>query len=157
MERKGWIKLDRNLLDHPLWKEKPFSKGQAWIDILFLVEWKARYVRIGGKKRKVNPGQCWITLNTLALRWGWSKETVRRFLKRLERDGSVSLSVTEGGTRLTVENWREYQRDVSDGETVGETVPEFPTIYIKKQEERSDPCGDDEGMTEEEWNELIRI
>lgn len=158
MERKGWIKLDRNLLDHPLWKEKPFSKGQAWIDVLFLAEWKAQYVRVGGKKKKVNPGQCWVTLNALAQRWGWSKETVRRFLRKLERDGSVSLLVTEYGTRLTVENWRLYQRDVSASETEGETVGEFPTIYIKNKEIRADPFGDDdEGMTEEEWNELVRI
>lgn len=157
MERKGWIKLDRNLLDHPLWKEKPFGKGQAWIDILFLVEWKAQYVRVGGKKRKVNPGQCWLTLNALAQRWGWSKETVRRFLRRLERDGSVSLLVTEHGTRLTIENWRLYQRAVSESETESETVGEFPTIYIKNKEEITDPYGDDEGMTEEELREFLRV
>ena len=157
MERKGWIKLDRNLLDHPLWKEKPFGKGQAWIDILFLVEWKAQYVRVGGKKRKVNPGQCWLTLNALAQRWGWSKETVRRFLRRLERDGSVSLLVTEHGTRLTIENWRLYQRAVSESETESETVGEFPTIDIKNKEEIPDPYGDDEGMTEEELREFLRV
>lgn len=158
MDSKGWIKLDRNLLDHPLWKEKPFSKGQAWIDILFLAEWKAQYVRVGGKKKKVNPGQCWVTLNALAQRWGWSKETVRRFLRKLERDGSVSLLVTEYGTRLTVGNWRLYQRDVSASETESETVGEFPTIYIKNEEERTDPFGEEEdGMTEEEWNEFIRV
>lgn len=158
MDSKGWIKLDRNLLDHPLWKEKPFSKGQAWIDILFLAEWKAQYVRVGGKKEKVNPGQCWVTLNALAQRWGWSKETVRRFLRKLKRDGSVSLLVTEYGTRLTVGNWRLYQRDVSASETESETVGEFPTINIKNEEEISDPCGDDEGgMTEEELREFLRV
>lgn len=160
MGSKGWILLDRKLLDHSLWDDKPFSKGQAWIDILFLVEWKARYVMVGDKRRKAKPGQCWTTLSTLAERWGWSKEKVRRFLQSLERDDIVSLFVTANGTRLTVEKWDEYQHVVSDSETDDETATVFPTNYIKK--ERIDaPFGgedpDDEGMTEEEWNELVRI
>lgn len=158
MDSKGWIKLDRNLLDHPLWKEKPFTKGQAWIDILFYVHWKNNTDRVGGKKKRSKPGQRWTTLSTLAERWGWSKESVRRFLRKLECDASVSLYVTADGTRLTVENWAKYQGDVSAFETVPETVPEFPTINIKKKEGTNDPFGDDdEGMTEEEWNELVRI
>ena len=156
-KRGNWIKVHRDLLDHPLWTKKPFGKGQAWIDILLLAEWKPRYVRIGGRKKKIKSGQYWTNLSTLATRWGWPKETVRRFLKGLECDGSVSLNVTEHGTLITVEKWALYQHDVSDGETQSETQSEFPTIYIKNEEERSDPFGDDEGMTEEEWNELIRI
>ena len=161
MDSKGWIKLDRNLLDHPLWNEKPFSKGQAWIDILFSAHWKNSTDRVGGKKKRSRPGQYWTTLGTLSKRWGWPKESVRRFLRRLECDGSVSLYVTADGTRLTVENWAFYQGAVSADVTAGETVGGFPTIYIKKEEERSDPFGgeppDDEGMTEEALDEFIRV
>lgn len=161
MDSKGWIKLDRNLLDHPLWKEKPFSKGQAWIDILLNTHWKASTDRVGGKKKKVKPGQRWTTLGALAERWGWHKEAVRRFLHQLECDGNVSLYVTADGTRLTVENWALYQHavsaDVSDSVSVGVDS----TYYIKNKEERTDPLRgddpDDEGMTEEQWNEFIRV
>ncbi len=161
MESKGWVKLDRNLLEHPLWKDKPFSKGQAWIDILLNVHWKNSTDRVGGKKKRSKAGQCWTTLGALSARWGWPKESVRRFLHRLECDGSVSLYVTADGTRLTVGNWASYQHDVSDDVTDGETAGGFPTNNIKNKEERSDPLEgddpDDEGMTEEEWNEFIRV
>lgn len=161
MDSKGWIKLDRKLLDHPLWKDKPFSKGQAWIDILFLAEWKARYVMVGGKRREAKAGQCWTTLSALAERWGWSKEKVRRFLQSLERDAIVSLLVTADGTRLTVEKWGKYQHVVSDDETDDETASVVSTNNIKKKEETApfgaDDPDDEGGMTEEEWNELIPI
>lgn len=158
MDSKGWIRLDRNLLDHPLWKEKPFSKGQAWIDILLITNWKTSTDRVGGKKKKSKPGQRWTTLSELAARWGWSKESVRRFLRSLERDGCVSLYVTGLGTRLTVEKWALYQHDVSDDETADETVGELSTININKKEITTDPFGDeDEGMTEEELCEYLRI
>ena len=161
MESKGWVKLDRNLLEHPLWNEKPFSKGQAWIDILLSVHWKNSTDRIGGKKKKSKPGQCWTTLGELSERWGWHKESVRRFLHKLECDGSVSLYVTADATRLTVENWASYQHDVSDDVTGSVSGSVFPTYYIKNKEERSDPLRgddpDDQGMTEEEWNEFIRV
>lgn len=160
MDSKGWIKLDRKLLDHPLWEDKPFSKGQAWIDILFLAEWKARYVMVGGRRRKAKAGQCWTTLSTLADRWGWSKEKVRRFLQSLERDAIVSLFVTADGTRLTVEKWGKYQHAVSDSETADETATVFPTNNIKKEESDAPFGADDadgDGMTKEEWDEFLRV
>ena len=36
MENTGWIKTYRSILKHWIWEEKPFSKGQAWIDMLLL-------------------------------------------------------------------------------------------------------------------------
>ena len=36
----GYIKLHRSLMDNPLWTEKPFSRGQAWVDLLMLANRK---------------------------------------------------------------------------------------------------------------------
>jgi len=33
-EGKGWIRVYRSIQEHWLWQEKPFSKGQAWLDLL---------------------------------------------------------------------------------------------------------------------------
>ena len=30
----GWVKVHENLNDHWLWEDRPFAKGQAWIDLL---------------------------------------------------------------------------------------------------------------------------
>ena len=159
MGKKGnWIKVSRDLLEQPFWNEKPFSKGQAWIDILLSVHWKNGYVRVGNRKRKVYPGQLWITYQDLADRWGWSKSAVNRFLHELVETDRATLNGTAFGTLLTLKNWALYQHGETLSETLSETQGEIPTIYIKNQEERIDPYGDDDGgMTEEEWNEFIRI
>ena len=42
----GWIRLSRNLLDCWLWQEKPFSKAQAWVDILLLANYETKTINI---------------------------------------------------------------------------------------------------------------
>ena len=34
---EGWVKTYRSLTDHWVWQDKPFSKGQAWMDLLLMV------------------------------------------------------------------------------------------------------------------------
>lgn len=154
----NWIKVNRNLLDQPFWNEKPFSKGQAWIDILLTVHWKNGYDWVGGRKRFAHPGEKWITVRSLAERWGWNKSAVERFLAKLKETDRVTLTGTAYGTRLTLKNWGLYQHGETPIETPDETVYEKPTIYIKNKEGEDIPSGDDdEGMTEEEWNEFIRV
>ena len=36
----GFLKLSRRITDHWLWTDKPFSKGQAWIDLLLLANYE---------------------------------------------------------------------------------------------------------------------
>lgn len=154
----NWVKVNRNLLDQPFWNEKPFSKGHAWIDILLTVHWKNGYDWVGGRKRLAHPGQKWITVRSLAERWGWNKSAVERFLAKLTETDRVTLTGTAYGTLLTLKNWGLYQRGETPTETDAETVPEFPTIYIKNEEERTDPYGEDDGgMTEEELREFLRV
>ena len=33
---KGWVVIYRSIMDNPLWEDKPFSRGQAWIDMILL-------------------------------------------------------------------------------------------------------------------------
>lgn len=158
MSKDGnWIKVNRNLLDQPFWNEKPFSKGQAWIDLLLTVHWKTGYDWVGSRKRRACPGQKWITVRSLAERWGWNKSAVERFLAKLAETDRVTLTGTAYGTLLTLKNWGLYQRGETPNETESETLSEKPTIYIKNKEEISDPYGDEEGMTEEELREFLRV
>ena len=45
----GWIKIHRDILYHEIWSDKPFSKGQAWIDLILL----ANHSDMGQKKGSV--------------------------------------------------------------------------------------------------------
>ena len=164
MSKDGnWIKVNRGLLEQPFWNEKPFSKGQAWMDLLLTVHWKNGYDRVGRYKRKAKAGQLWITYQGLADRWGWHKENVRRFLTQLECDATVTLYATAYGTLLTLKNWELYQHGVTDDVTQDVTIPEKPTYKIKnkEREEGLPPSGDDDpddrGMTEEELRAFLQV
>ena len=56
-KKESWIKVFRNIENSWLWEERPFSRGQAWIDLLLLAKFRdesfisRRGNLIDGKKR----------------------------------------------------------------------------------------------------------
>ena len=105
---KGWIKMFRSLQDNILWQEKPFSRGQAWVDLLLSVNHKDNVILIDGRPKKIKSGQFWTSRDKLAKRWGWSKSKVNRFLILLTDTHMVSVSGTPSGTLLTVINYSNF-------------------------------------------------
>lgn len=106
---KGWIMLDRQLQDHWLWDEKPYSKGQAWVDLLMLANWQEKKTLCKGKLVTCKRGDINLSLLALAERWGWSRGKVNRFLDLLESDNMVSSERTVNRTTITIENYSKYQ------------------------------------------------
>jgi hypothetical protein len=97
----GWIKLSRTIADHDFWREKPFSAGQAFVDLCLLCPW------IDG------PGRRRGTIDTnqvhLANKWGWHRNRVSRFLIRLMDAGLIEYvadtNKQTGGTKITILNF----------------------------------------------------
>ena len=48
-DRSGWIKLWRKFVDDPLWTSEPFTKGQAWVDLLLLAQGTENRISINGR------------------------------------------------------------------------------------------------------------
>ena len=129
-KEKGWILVYRSIQDHWLWEEKPFGKGQAWIDLLLLANHEPHKVRIGDNFVTCGRGQVNRSYRWLANAWGWSIEKVRRFIKLLEKDGMVTVKRDSFVTVITIENYNAHQFDPTVSETVSrrlqdstETVP----------------------------------
>lgn len=100
MNNLGWIKLERNILDHWSWNGAPFSEGQAIVDLLLKANHKqGKKVRIRGGFISLQPGQLLCSENGIAKDWMWSRGKVRRFLSLLEEDG---LIVQQKDNRATV-------------------------------------------------------
>jgi len=107
---EGYFMIARSLLEHPVWLEdKPFSRGQAWVDLIGRANWKATERWSGAELVKVKRGQLLTSEGALAERWGWSRGKVRRYLDTLEKNGMISKNSTAKGTALTVENYAKYQ------------------------------------------------
>ncbi|MBD3180753.1 hypothetical protein GF312_00575 [Candidatus Poribacteria bacterium] len=113
----GWIRLHRSLTDHWIWKDKPFTKGQAWIDILLECNHREGKFNQKGVLMICKRGESLNSLDTWAWRWGWNKSKVRRFLKLLQKDNMIELKSETITTRLTICNYDKWQTDRHADET----------------------------------------
>ena len=105
----GWLIIERTLFEHWIWNDKPFSKGQAWVDLVGLanyVDGKMIYENrlVDGKR-----GTVYRSMAFLSRRWGWNRKKTRKFLALLESDGMVTIEASTHGTTITIENYEKYQ------------------------------------------------
>jgi len=85
----GYIKLSRKILQDDIWLKKPMSRGQVWVDLLLLAEWKPGYFYKKTTKIEYKRGQVTLSVKGLASRWGWSMNKVWRFLKCLKNENQI--------------------------------------------------------------------
>ena len=114
-DNQGWIQLHRTLQDNPIWGCEPFTKGQAWVDLLILANHKDGYILIDGQRIDIKRGQLgWSVLN-LSKRWKWSRGKTTRYLKMLSNDSQIELKTNTRNTIITICNYDKYQsRDTTD-------------------------------------------
>lgn len=106
---KGWVSVYRSIKDHWIWKEKPFDKRSAWLDILLSANHKDNKVLIGNQLITVEAGSFITSEVKLMEQWGWSKSKVRNFLELLEQDNMIIKKADRKKTTITVVNWRAFQ------------------------------------------------
>ena len=113
---EGWVKTYRSLTDHWVWQDKPFSKGQAWMDLLLMVNHSEKKILIDGKLENVERGQTVSSIRKLCDRWGWSNTKVKNFLKMLENDSMIHVKSDTKKTVITIENYSclLYTSDAAD-------------------------------------------
>ena len=105
----GWVKLHRKIMDNPLYLSEPFTRMQAWIDLLLLANHKEGFFYVRGNKVTVGRGQIGTSSRTLASRWQWSRGKVERFLDELEQNGQIKPQKTNVITLISICNYIEYQ------------------------------------------------
>jgi len=110
-----WIKLDRDVVKHWIFKDE--WKFKCWIDMLVLANYSENKVEIKGMLFTCKRGELLYSLDSLSTRWGGNKSKVRRFLKLLESDSMIELKSEHITTRLTICNYDTYQGDGNADET----------------------------------------
>lgn len=118
----GWIRIYRSILNHPTWKEKPYSKGQAWIWIILRANFKEAKVLIGNEVVVCDPGEFITSQDNMAEVWGWTLSRVRAFISLLQNDSMIIEKTTNRFTKLTICNYATYQ-----GGTTNQTANDQPT------------------------------
>lgn len=106
---QGWIKIHRDLLDNELWSDKPFTKGQAWVDLLLLANHRDKNVLLGNCTELVARGSFITSELKLMERWGWGRKKVKLFLNFLESQKMIERNANNKRTAITIVNYGFYQ------------------------------------------------
>lgn len=116
----GYIKLYRQILDRNDYYKDKFSRTHAWIDLLMLANFEDGVTFVRGIEVTVKRGQVARSIRDLAERWHWSVNTVRKFLRELERNSQICTKRdTQSDTQskisknvislITIVNYERYQ------------------------------------------------
>ena len=109
MSQTTFFKVDRKILNHPLWLAEPFTKGQAWIDLIGEANHAPGYFLKRGIKIILNRGQIGRSIECWMRRWKWSKGKVSRFFNFLEKEEMIEQQRGNQTTVITICNYKLYQ------------------------------------------------
>lgn len=122
----GYIKYYRKSIEDEMYFKEPFTKWQAWMDLITLALWKdeaffIRGIRIVGKRGCVYKSQ-----KTLCERWMWSRTKVLRFLSYLSDVNKIELKTIQQNSRLigciSIVNYEKYQSNDTTDDTTNDTT-----------------------------------
>lgn len=117
-----WIKLHCQLAHHDLWLMEPFTRGQAWVDLLMLAQFKPGWIMVRGISVDLDRGQVGYSELSLSERWKWSRGKVRRFISELKKREMVDVKQDNKTTIISILNFDSYQQKQTTDGTANETT-----------------------------------
>ena len=136
---KGYILLHRQVQDNWLWLSEPFTKSQAWIDLLLLASHSGNIFFIRGNKIELKTGEIGYSKEQLATRWKWSRKKVLTFLKMLEKEQQITQHKTPSIVIIRVDNYEKYQKREQQNEQQKNnrrTTEEHKQLIINNDKEK---------------------
>ena len=118
----GWIKIHRKIVDSPDYFAEPFTRTQAWVDLILTANFRESYIRVKGTRVKVAPGEIITSSTRLAERWQWSRGKVLRYLDELETEQQIVQVRTAVYTSISIINYAKYQADSTSDDTDYDTA-----------------------------------
>lgn len=106
---KGWAKIYRSLMENDLWRDKPFARGQAWVDLILLAAHKDREFYFESAILPIHKGEIITSKRKLCERWGWSNTKVDRFLSELEKVGMLTVKSDTKKSTIKITKYEQYQ------------------------------------------------
>ena len=105
MENKGFIMIDRSILEDDMYFSEKFTRMQAYMDLCLLAAFKSRTFYIRGNKVELQPMQVAKSVRDLADRWQWSVNKVRGYLYELEKDDYIDTQKTSVNQIITIKKY----------------------------------------------------
>lgn len=108
---QGWIKLHRELIEHPLWQCCTPQQKVILVTLLLMVNHSPRKWMFKGVQYDLQAGQTVTSYENLAHKCGKgvSVQNVRTALNKFESFGFLTRESTNQNTLITIVNWGIYQ------------------------------------------------
>lgn len=104
-----YIRLSRNFRNSSIWTENVvFGHRDALIDILLSALPEPGKIIFNGEEVELERGEFVTSQDSLCVRFRWSRQKVRTFLKNLEKNGLIALKTTRKNTIIRVVNYEQY-------------------------------------------------
>lgn len=108
-QKNDWFSVQRKYLFSELWLAEPFTRGQAWLDLIGLARFQDGFIFKRGIKVEIKRGQVPYSKSELADRWQWSRGKVRRFLMDLQNEHQIDQQKNNVTTLISIINYDRYQ------------------------------------------------
>lgn len=145
MKNEGWVKIYRKLQEDELWTLDPFSRGQAWVDLILIANHKDGIINIRGNIIEVKRGQVGWSELRLSKRWGWSRGKTHNFLFFLSKSGKTIQQKSHIISLITVLNYDKYQSNDTTDRTTDRTTDATLTRSIKNDKNDKEPPNPQKG------------
>lgn len=96
---RGFVAIPRGVIDHPIFKQEPFTEVQAFFWLWDKAVYSEAQVRSSQGVLHLSRGQCAYATRYLAEAWQWKKDRVSRYLQRLESAQLITLKRAPYATR----------------------------------------------------------
>lgn len=123
---KTYIKLYRKVMENAIFLELPYDRWHAFEFLILKARRFPTVTILKGKPIKLEVGQLICGEEKLAVKWGWSRGKVKRYLDMLENLGMIKKNGTPYGTLITIENYTKYQGECSYSDTSLDTTDGTP-------------------------------
>ena len=113
----NYFYVNRGLLHSDRWLSESFTRGQAWVDLFGLAQHTSGFFRVRGIKIDVERGQLAYSQLSLAKRWRWSRDKVRRYLLELENSKDIIQQNNKVTTLITIVKYNYWQGNKTTNNT----------------------------------------
>lgn len=120
MANKGWIKIERDIVDHWVFQDAEYFR--AWMLILLMANHETAKILINKVPTVIPRGAFHSSIAIMSAKLGWTKKRTIRYLKMLEMDEMLTTKRSACGTTFFVVNWPKYQGKGSTYDTADDTA-----------------------------------
>lgn len=105
----GFISVHRKIFQNKFYFSEPFCRIMAWMDLLLLANHTKGTFYHRNILIDVCRGQTAYSVESLSIRWKWSRGKVERWLRTLENERQIVRQKNNVTTLITILNYDQYQ------------------------------------------------